>query len=192
MSSIIVITPPSATIVTLAEAKEHLRVDHGDDDARIQSLLWAAQNEFDGPDGTLMRAVGLQQLELRLDTFPACDDIALPCPPLVVDDDHPLTVTYIDGNGAEQTVDPQTYSIVTAGRAGVARIALGYDQSWPDARWQAGAVRVRYWSGYVAADERAEGLKTAIKMHAEMNYDGHDAEQSRKAIAALVASYRIF
>jgi uncharacterized phiE125 gp8 family phage protein len=190
--SVIVVTPPGATIVSVAEAKAHLRIDHDDDNDRIQGLLWAAQNEFDGPDGTLQRAVAVQQIELRLNTFPACDDIELPVPPLLIDDDHPLIVTYIDGNGVEQTVDPATYSIVTAGRAGVARIALGYDQAWPDARWQADAVKVRFWCGYKAGDTRAEGLKQAIKMHAEMNYDGQDAERARKAIAAALAAYRKF
>lgn len=190
--SVIVVTPPDATIVSVAEAKKHLRVDHDDDNDRIQALLWAAQNELDGPDGTLQRAVGVQQLELRLNGFPPCDDITLPCPPLLRDADHPLALKYIDGVGALQTVDPAIYSIVTNGRAGVARIALAYDQSWPDPRWQSEAVIVSYWAGYAPDDVRAEGIKTAIKLHAEMNYDGQDSERMRRAIAALVASYRVF
>jgi uncharacterized phiE125 gp8 family phage protein len=192
MSTVIVITPPSETLVTLAEAKAHLRVDHDDDNVRIQDLIWGAQNEFDGTDGTLQRAVGVQTLELRHPAFPLCEDIELSCPPLLLDAEHPLSVKYIDGDGAEQTVDPAVYAVVTTGLAGRARVALAYNQTWPAARWQADAVRVRYSAGYPADDKRAEGIKSAIKLHVEMIYDGIDEEKARKTITALLRPYQVY
>lgn len=199
-----VITPPAAPLVSLAEAKAHLHVDHGDDDDRIQGLIWAAQNEFAGPDGWVGRSLSLQTLELRLDRFPvgsgllfsslgnAADDIVLPCPPLLVDGDHPLTVKYTDPDGAEQTGDPAIYSIVTSGAAGIARVALNYQSRWPQPRWQPDAVRVRYSAGYAADDVRAEGLRSAVKLHVEMNYDDVDADKYRRTIDLLLSTYRLY
>jgi uncharacterized phiE125 gp8 family phage protein len=187
-----VITPPTDALASLAEAKAHLRVDHDDDNDRIQALIWAAQNEFAGPDGWVGRSVSLQTLELRLNMFPGCGDIELPCPPLLVDVDHPLTVKYTDVDGAEQTVDSAIYSIVTSGGAGIARVALNYRSIWPSPRWQADAVRVRYQAGYAADDKRAEGLKSAIKLHVELNYDDVDAEKWRRAIDQLLSTYRLY
>lgn len=190
--SVTVITPPTDALVSLVEAKAHLRVDHDDDNVRIQALIWAAHNEFAGPDGWVGRSFSLQTLELRLNMFPGCGDIELPYPPLLVDGGHPLTVKYTDADGAEQTVDSAIYSIVTSGGAGIARVALNYQSVWPSPRWQADAVRVRYSAGYAADDKRAEGLKAAINLHVEMNYDDVDAEKWRRTIDALLSTYRLF
>lgn len=187
-----VITPPIATLVSLAEAKAHLRVDHDDDNDRIQGLIWAAENEFAGPDGWVGRSLSPQTLELRLNMFPGCGDIELPYPPLLVDVDHPLTVKYTDTDGIEQTADAAIYSIVTSGAAGIARIALNYQSVWPSPRWQADAVRVRFSAGYAPDDKRAEGLKSAIKLHVEMNYDDVDAEKFRRTIDNCLTTYRLF
>jgi uncharacterized phiE125 gp8 family phage protein len=188
---LVVITAPAATLVSLAEAKAHLRVDHADDDTRIQALLWAAQGEFAGPDGWTGRSFALQTLELRLPHFP-CDGILLPCPPLLQDNDHPLTVKYIDAAGAELTADPALYSVVTSGAAGVARIALNYGQAWPASRRQADAVRVRWFAGYAADDKRAEPIKAAIKLHVGMLYDGEDEAKARAAIQNLLSPFRVY
>jgi uncharacterized phiE125 gp8 family phage protein len=190
---LLVIDAPTVPLASLAEVKAHLRVDHTDDDDKIGALIWAAQNEFAGPDGWVGRSFSLQQLELQLSHFPSCDDILLPCPPLLVDDTHPLTVKYIDAEGAEQTVDPAIYSVVTSGLAGIARVALNYRQVWPAPRWQHDAVRIRYFAGYKPDDiKTAEGLKAAIKLHVGVNYDGEDADKARRAIDALLSTYRVF
>lgn len=51
------ITPPTAEIVTLDDARAHLRVDHDHDDMLIQTYLDAATAWVDGFDGVLGRCV---------------------------------------------------------------------------------------------------------------------------------------
>lgn len=78
---VIVVEPPES-FVTLAEAKAHLRVEHDDDDAYIDTLKAAAQGWIDGPTGWLRRAVGPQTLELHED-HASCPFVRLPYPPII-------------------------------------------------------------------------------------------------------------
>ncbi|GJD58144.1 head-tail connector protein [Methylobacterium dankookense] len=78
----VVATPPEP-IVSLAQAKRHLRVEHGDDDVYIADLVEVATGWLDGPDGWLGRCLGEQVLETA---FPADLDPTLrryPCPPFL-------------------------------------------------------------------------------------------------------------
>ena len=50
---------PSA-VLSLADAKTHLRVDHSDDDSYITALIQVATDSLDGRDGWLGRALATQ------------------------------------------------------------------------------------------------------------------------------------
>lgn len=54
------ITPPTDPVVTLAEAKDHLRVSHDDEDWLIAGLIDAATAHLDGVGGVLGRALNPQ------------------------------------------------------------------------------------------------------------------------------------
>jgi len=139
MQRVVVVTPPEP-FIDLAEAKEHLRVDHDDDDDLISVLINAATGHIDGPDGWLGRAIGVQTLELMLPGFVA-GSFALPCPPALFVEG----VQYEDAHGVVQQLDTSIYEM----HDDVIGTALG--KSWPSTRLYRGGlgvVRIRYTAGY--------------------------------------------
>ena len=132
--SVLVITPPEP-LVSLDDAKEHLRVTEGDEDALIEGYIAAASAWIDGPSGWLGRSIGLQTLELRTNVFASCD--RLPYGPVVAI----TSVKYVDAQGIEQTMDSAHYEVVDGG------LSAGSGFSWPAHRGDAEGVRVRYVTG---------------------------------------------
>lgn len=144
---VIVITPP-ASVVSLDEAKEHLRVRHDTEDDLIEDKVALATGYLDGPDGILNRAIGIQTLEAELPSF----DCRLPCPEIITIE----SVKYLDSDRAEQTIAAENYTF--HGRYLVP--ATSY--SWPSIYSGTYAhrlprVRVRYVAGY-AVDPTADTL----------------------------------
>jgi uncharacterized phiE125 gp8 family phage protein len=75
--SLTTLTPPAVEPVTLAEAKQHLRVDTDTDDGYISSLITAAREWCEAYcDETFIHA----QYRMTLDSFPI--EIELPRPPM--------------------------------------------------------------------------------------------------------------
>ena len=141
--------------ITLADAREHLRVDvYGsppvsDDDAWITAQIPAAREYCENELG---RALAPRTLEIATNAFPG---VAIETPPGIV---FPLrfgpateivSVNYDDADGVEQTVDPATYALDLY--ASPSRMCLAYGATWPTARSALNSVRVRYVTGYELA-----------------------------------------
>lgn len=169
-----VVTPP-APIVTIDEVRQHLRVDHSDDDAVLTSLIAAAQQAIDGPYGWLGIAISEQTLMQTQPVF--CGRyIELSHPPVIGD----VVVTYLDSTGAEQTVDPASYSVVNG------RLWLAYGYTFPGVYAAPDAVRITYKAGF---ETIPEPIKQAIKVHVEMNYDPASSDRLTAVYEAFLAPY---
>lgn len=131
---VVVVTPP-APVVTLAQAKAHLRVDDGDSDALITGMIAAATRGLDGPDGWLGRALGSQTLTAFPDPadFPLWSGgkaaFDLPYPPTRSQDAMAVTgVTHLV-SVASTAIDPSTYSMAPGAR----RLRFNYGSiAWGD------------------------------------------------------------
>ncbi|WP_285020237.1 head-tail connector protein [Novosphingobium sp. fls2-241-R2A-195] len=137
---VFVVTPPEP-VISLAEAKDHLRVDGLDEDALISGYVAAACAHIDGPDGWLGRALGVQTLEIRYPAFGTCGWLLLPFPPAI----EAVSVEYVDSNGAEVTLDDGQYEL--SGNM----LRPAWSTSWPTAAWRGAAgetVRIRWSAGY--------------------------------------------
>lgn len=100
--------PPAETPVSLADAKVHLRVDHGDDDTYIGAIVAAATEHLDGWNGILGRCLVTQTWTLDRDE--ACDFVA-PFP----------NTTLV----SEATTDGVTTATFTAGYGDAADVPAG-------------------------------------------------------------------
>jgi uncharacterized phiE125 gp8 family phage protein len=138
-----VITPP-APVISLVDAKKHLRVEHGDDDTYIEGLIAAATEWIDGNSeekGWLGRSLGLQTLEMTAADF--CSGyIVLPYPPIV----DIVAVQYVDADGVTQTMASDQYRL--SGRRDLMPLA---GAAWPYVRCE-DAVRIQYRAGYGSFD----------------------------------------
>ncbi|SEQ33226.1 phage conserved hypothetical protein, phiE125 gp8 family [Faunimonas pinastri] len=186
-----VIAPPEE-VVTLDEAKRHLRVESGDDDLSIAAYLAAAAGSIDGPAGWLGRAIGKQVLELRLDTFPyhCSTGIELPYPPIISVDE----IRYRDRSGTEQVMDAADRRLIGTDSP---RLVHDFWQSWPEAHHGPETVRIRYTAGY---EDVPAPIKQAILLmlgHWYMNREAVAVGNSvitemPLGVQALLAPFRVW
>lgn len=164
--SLTLITAPSVEPVTLAEAKLQCKVEHSTDDALITGLIQAFRERAEHELG---RALLNQTWELALDAFPEAE-IELPKPAVSAI----VSVTYIDTNGATQTVSAGNYSLDAATSPAWVLPALNY--TWPSTQDVANAVKVRFTTGYGAtAATVPEAIKTWIRMQIAAAYANREA-----------------
>jgi len=176
-------------IVTLEDAKAHLRVDFGDDDAYITTLIGVASTAV---AERLERTLGLRTWDLRLDSEDVrCGfDIRLPGPPLV----EVVSVKYRDTAGSEQTLAPDRYQVfgINAPHGGGLKLKSG--SFWPSMSYGPEAVMVRYRAGYAEVPEPIKHavLLTVGHLFAQRGEMVNANLMEEPAIKALLAPYRVY
>ncbi|MDA0780672.1 MAG: head-tail connector protein [Rickettsiales bacterium] len=133
-----VVTPPESEPISISKAKDHLRVDHSDEDDYILSLIGSAR-EF--AERFTRRALMTKTVDFKIDEFPI-DVIEVSMPPL----QSVSSITYIDPNGELQTWGSSNYIVDTISQP--ARIAPAYGKVFPSTRCQMNAVTIRAIIGY--------------------------------------------
>jgi uncharacterized phiE125 gp8 family phage protein len=177
------VTPPAEEPVSLAEAKQHLRVDGGDDDLLIGSLITAARQAAETKTG---RQLITARWKLVLDAFPGPSlmqsangaSFSLPghaillakCPV-----QSAVSIEYLDMNGTTQVMPASDYVLDAACEP--ARLTPAFGKTWPPTLPQMGAVSVTFDAGYGTASAVPEGLKSWIKLRVGSLY-GHREEMS--------------
>lgn len=148
---------PAEGVITLAEAKAHLRVEHEEDDVLITSYVQAATDRLDGWSGVLGRCLVTQTWQVDMYGFPPDGLIRLPFPGV-----QSVAVAYVDPDGASQTFSASSYHLINDSMGG--RIDLAYGASWPSTAIRPNAVRVTLVAGYGAASAVPQPIKSAIKL----------------------------
>jgi uncharacterized phiE125 gp8 family phage protein len=100
-----ILNGPAVEPLSLAEAKRFLRIDHGDDDALVQSLIKAARQRIEARTG---RALIAQDWRIVTDAWPSGGRLALPVLPARA----VAAVRVIDWLGAAQAFSPPVYNLV--------------------------------------------------------------------------------
>lgn len=181
-------TAPAAEPVSLAEAKAHLRLDASDEDTLVTALIVAARRQAEARTG---RVFITQRWKLTADSFPE-DSFDLPNPPL----SSVVSLTYLDADGARQTLASTEYQVVTDELVG--RVLPTYGKVWPACREVAGSIELTFEAGYGAAAAVPQDLKAWIllaigTLHKERTAvpDGQRAELPRDFVDGLLDPYRI-
>lgn len=133
-------TAPTDDVITLADAKSHLRVDHSDEDTLIQAYLDAS---VDYAENVQARSLAKQTWTLKLPDFPGLDGaIQLLNPPVR----SVTSIQYVDTDGNTQTLAASNYTVLLDEEPGL--IVPAFNQTWPDTRSVPDAVTVVYVAGY--------------------------------------------
>jgi len=178
---------PSEKPVTLAEAKAQCRVDHSDEDTKIAAFIAAATGHLDGYTGILGRALVTQTWRQDFSAF--ASKLRLPLKPVA----SITSVTYYDGDNAQQTLSSSVYELLTD--AAGPYLALKPDQDWPGTYDRAAAVSVTFVAGAAVADVPEE-IKQAILLMVGHWYENREAVTEAKmsdlplAVDALLRPYR--
>lgn len=187
------VTPPATPVVSLADAKRHLRVLHDDDDGYIEALVETAIGLIDGADGWLGRALGEQTWEYSLDRFPCPDAnsragrLLIPLAPLVAVD----AVEYTGSDGADATITGFRLFGVGSTQPGYILPATG--NSWPSTVCEPEVVRITFKAGY---ESLPAGIKHAILLMVGHWYENREAVTEAKlsdlpmAVEALLMPHR--
>ncbi len=145
------VVQPTAEPLTLDEVKLHLRIDGDDENDWIEPQITAARQ---AAENFCNRYIAEQGVEARADGWPwlcwggpgyggyANIPFLLPGS----DPARDVVIKYIDVDGVEQTLATSVYSVDQFRAPGT--VGLAYNQTWPAARNESGAVRVTYTAGY--------------------------------------------
>jgi uncharacterized phiE125 gp8 family phage protein len=142
-STLVKIGEPAADPVSIGDAKLWLRVGSDREIDTIGALIKAAVGKLDGPTGILnpSRCLAKQTWQLNMAGFPAAE-LALPLVPAV----SISAVTYLDSNGAEQTMDAAGYAL--SGDEWSATLVLAAGASWPSSSVGSDSARIKFVAGY--------------------------------------------
>lgn len=129
---------PSTRPISLATAKEHLRVTSSTEDTLLARLIGAATGHV---ETWTRRALVKQTRELVLDFFPA----------VIEPQRSPLrsvvSIQYVDTAGVTRTLDAARYRVDA--QSTPARIVPAYGETWPSTQDVPAAVVVTYVAGHL-------------------------------------------
>lgn len=174
------VTAPNAEPISLAEARQHLRVTSTAEDSLILSFVAAAREHA---ESYTRRRFITQTWDMLLDCFPWwC--IEMPHAPLV----SVTSIAYVDAAGATQTLDPTKYLVDTKTDPG--RITPAYSEVWPITRWQMNAATIRFVCGYGDAAAVPQPIKTALRLLVQYFEQREGGEKLIEAAERILMPYR--
>lgn len=181
------ITPPTEPVVVTADMKDHLSVDFDTDNELITGYVQAATDHLDGYAGILGRCLVAQDWQMKLEDWPI-HALRLPFPDVSV-----AEITYLDADGAEQSVPDDEFELIET--------ALGTEIRFKD-RFSAPsvsddtdqAITVTFTAGYGDVSDVPAPIKAAIMLLVAHWYEHREASGKADVVpfgvTVLTAPYR--
>ena len=158
------ISAPAARPVSVEEARAQPSVGSSADSELVEALIEAATAELDGWSGHLGRCLVTQSWRFDFAGFPCASRLRLP-----LGDLQSLAVTYVDPDGATQTLSSSLYRAVTDALGPFVELFSG--ASWPATASRSDAVRVEAVLGYGAAEAVPAPICRAILLRVGQLYN---------------------
>lgn len=182
------VTVEAAPLITIDEARKHLRMRHEDDDELINRLIKAATEFHENQIGRqLMKAT------FRWNLCGFSKELLLPRPPA----QSVTQIDYVDTAGDTQTLSSSLYQ--TDFTAEPARVWPAWGEVWPTTRQQLKAVLVTYIAGYgtdpkLVPQEDASVVLALVERTYRHSSGLSDKPQRTVAMAvnAMATSRRVF
>jgi len=180
----ILLTPSAGEPLSIAEAKQFLRVEHDGDDALIAALIAAARNVV---EVTTRRVLVSQTWRVVLDRWPASGRIVSPVNPL-----RTLEAARVfAADGTPVALDVDAFTLNTASVPGV--IAFGRANVAEPGRALAG-IELDVTAGYGDAEDVPAPLVQAIRLLLARAYEHREEVRTDAlpgAVASLIAPFRV-
>ena len=170
-----VVEVAAGEVVSLEEIRQYVQVPEASDNALLQSLRDAAVAQT---QEETRRKLLTHTLQLWLYRFPRIsdqaawgNDILLPFPPM----QSVTEITYIDGNGDQQTIDEDDYLVDVASQPGRIKLATGCQ--WPttslngisDHPWP---VKIKFVCGFgTVSSQIPSSYRTIVKGFIKLWFD---------------------
>lgn len=173
---LVLVTGPTVEPVTVAQQKEHSRVDISEEDDLISAYIAAARRHV---ENYTRRALVTQTWDLYLDAWPT-SPVYLPLPPL----QSVTSWKYTDDSAATSTWASSNY-LVSAGTPG--RITVVSDATFPTVSLQeADGVVIRFVCGYGDTPHSVpENMRQAVRLLAAHLYEMREPTVTGTTVASV-------
>lgn len=185
------VTAPAKEPLTVQQAKDHLRLDHDEDDALLQDIIKAARVWV---EGQTKRALLTQTWDYSIDGgWPykfGMPYIKLPLNPVA----SVTSITYVSGASPNPTLASSAYTV--AARKHGSFIVPAYGVTWDTPRSVPDAVTVRFVAGESTCPKP---LEHAIKLLVTHMYENREAVNTGQGqviadipytLEAMISPYR--
>lgn len=168
VSRAVLVTPPVAEPVTLAEAKKQLELASSDTahDAHLALLIQAAREQWEADTDSCCLS---QTWKVYAEEFDD-DEIYLPKRPI----QSVTHVKYYDASNVQQTLSTSVYSLDDAARA----VRLDSLQVWPAVYDRFDAITITFVAGYTSAAALPAIHKQAILLLVGKYFENRDMQVS--------------
>lgn len=176
------LTGPKAEPISLAEAKQHLRVDDSFDDSLLAAMIVAARQQA---EGVTHRSMIDQTWRYTFDSFPGAqlsaagvvwgEEYSTPDNALVLEH-GPVTsivsVGYLDMGGVQQVMPATDYVADLSGDFG--RITPVFGKIWPIPMPQIGSCSVVFQAGAADATQVPQAIKAWMLLRIAAMYENRE------------------
>ena len=173
----VLITPPAAVPVSLADARRHLRVDSTDEDTYIDGLINGAVAYLDGWNGILAKCLINQTWSQKFTTL--SDPLRLALRPV-----SSITSVGYGTDSPQEALDSLTYRLSTDS---ISAKVVSVSGSWPSLD----EVTVTFVAGYgAAAADVPQNIRHAILLIVGAMYENREDTKIPDAVYMLLRPYK--